>query len=391
MLLLCFVETLLVIVWCGNGKSIIIDNRVWIYIVYMILSAFWGIIHSEQNSAYTIFIKLSLYLMVFFVFYVCGWQVIDFNYIIKLYINISIILSVLIIIQFIFSVAGKGFALVPPGIPLAGDDNGTSDAIRSLQLANNRFSTVFLEPSHQCQYVLPCLAVLIFRDGAEKKNRDFLWALLLTVGMFCTTSSVGIFSAVILWGAYIFLQLRKGNSKILLMIPVLIVVFLYFLSIDYVRDNVVTRLAVLDIRNTTRTEGFRRIRYGWFCYADLGIIEKIFGTGYKNFGYYLAEHDIGLKLIGTNELKMITYTNGITGMLIGIGIVGTVLNLRLFLVDVLKNRTSLTCGLLLAWAIIMFTSNSFDEITALIPMVLMMNISLVPESFTKKIKLALVR
>lgn len=376
-LLFGVMEMVLVLIWIHNKATIRLDRRIMIYLVYMLLSAAIGILHSEQNSLYTISIKLFLYLITFFVFYVFSWQIIDFKFAIKLYVSISVILSVLVMIQFVFSLLGKGFSMVPPGLPLAGENAGVSDTIRSIQVTNNRYSSIFLEPSHQCEYILPCLAVLLFRDSYKKKRNDLLVAIMITIGLFCTTSSIGIFASIILWGYFGVLLMRRREASwsvyLLMLVPLFLFIFLFFMRFDNIRTNLVARLAVLDIRNSTRTEGFRRIRYGWLCFGELSGIQKLFGAGYRNFGYYLAENGIGYKLIGTNDLQWISYTNGLSGMLIGLGGLGTFLNLRIFLGKCLKSKNTLVYGLLLTWGLIMATSNSFDDIIGVMPMILAMS------------------
>lgn len=370
-------EIFLFMIWMQNKGAIILHRRIIIYLIYMLVSATIGILCSEHNSAYTLSIKLFLYIITFFVYYVFSWQIIDFEFAIKIYIGISVTLSIFVLMQFIFSVLGRGFSMVPPGLPLVGENAGVSDAMRSIQIANNRYSTVFLEPAHQCEYILPCLAILLFRDRHKKKGGDLLIAALITIGLFCTTSSIGIFSSVILWAYFSVVSMRKrggtGMIYLLILVPLFVFIFFFFMRFDYIRVNLVARLAVLDIRNTTRTEGFRRIRYGWLCFDELAGFQKLFGVGYKNFGYYLAENGIGYKLIGTNDLQLISYTNGFAGMLIGLGFIGTFLNLSLFLGDFLKSKSTLVYGLLLTWGLIMATSDSFDDIMGVMPMILAMS------------------
>ena len=391
-LLFSVLEMILVMLWRQNRTIIRLDRRIVIYLAYMLLSATIGILHSEQNSLYTLGIKIFLYVITFFVFYVFSWQIIDFEYAIKLYVRISVILSVLVIIQFVFSLLGRGFSLVPPGLPLAGENVVSSDTIRSAQMTNNRYSTFFLEPAHQCEYILPCLAVLLFRDSYKKKGKNLLRAMLITIGLFCTTSSIGIFASIILWIYFSVVLIRRRDASwmiyLLIIVPLFLLIFSFFMRFEYIRTNIVARLAVLDIRNTTRTEGFRRIRYGWLCFGELGVMQKIFGAGYKNFGYYLAESGIGYKMMGTNDLQLISYTNGLAGMFIGLGLIGTFLNLRLFLGDCLKSKNTLVYGLLLTWGLIMATSNSFDDIVGVMPLILAMNIVFHHRKIKDRINLA---
>ena len=74
-------------------------------------------------------------------------------------------------------------------------------------------------------------------------------------------------------------------------------------------------------------------------------------------------------------------------MLIGLGVIGTILNFRLYLWDLIKSKDLMVYGLLLSWALIMFTSDSFDDAAAMLPLVLAMSIAL-PQN-RRKFKLSI--
>ena len=93
-------------------------------------------------------------------------------------------------------------------------------------------------------------------------------------------------------------------------------------------------------------------------------------------------------MMGTNDLQLISYTNGLAGMFIGLGLIGTFLNLRLFLGDCLKSKNTLVYGLLLTWGLIMATSNSFDDIVGVMPLILAMNIVFHHRKIKDRINLA---
>lgn len=378
-LIFCFIEFILAWFSVKNHKVVRIDVRIFIYIAYMLISAFIGISNSEQNSLYTLCMKCIMYILFFFVFYVFSWQVLDIEYTLDLYIRISLLVSIIVIIQFVFSISGYGFSLVLPGIHIAGDDKVLTDYIRMTQLSTHRFSSFFFEPAHQCEYVIPCLGILLFKKEKNKRlGNNLIIAILLTIGCFSTTSTIGILSSAIMWFFWVLIIIKQkkmnGLFYLFLIIPIVFCIFLVFLKFGNVRNNLLQRLAILDVRNKSVSEGFRRIRYGWLCYGDMDFFHKIFGAGYQNFGYYIARIGTGYKYYRTNDVNWISYTNGITGMLIGLGIVGAILNVRLYLWYLIKSKNVLIYSLLLSWSLVMFTANSFDDAPAIIPLVIAMSI-----------------
>lgn len=375
-LLFCFLGFVLALLWLLNGNQLIINLKGLIYLPYILVSALLAIMRSNENSLYTIIVKLLLYTLTFIVFYVCYWQIMDRSYAINVFTCISLIVTAIVIVQFVFSKFGKGFCLVLPGIPVAGLKNTTTDEIRANQLLWNRFSSLFFEPAHQAQFVLPCMALVLLRESSSRK-KSIIISLFLTLGLFCTTSSIGIIGAIIIWAYYIFSVIKTGNLRkwygLLPLIPVLIVGIVYFLSRDDLMSIIGQRIGAMNIFSQDNTEGFRRMKYGWFCFARLNTIQKTLGIGYHNIGYYLSKSGIGYSLMGTYEVEVLSYTNGITGMLIGIGFLGTLLNLRLFFFDAIRSKDRTINALLLVWGIVMFTSNAFDDLSNISIMILIMS------------------
>lgn len=376
-LLFCIIGFVLALLWLLNGNHIKIDLRGMLYLPYVLISAIIAILRSNENSLYTIIIKLFLYTLTFVVFYIFYWQIMDRKYAIDLYKCISLAVTIIVIIQFVCSKAGKGFCLVLPGIPVTGLENVTTDQIRANQLQWNRYASLFFEPAHQAEFVLPCMALILFRKET-KKTRSAILSIVLTIGLFCTTSSIGIIGAVIIWSYYIISTIKTGDLNkwfgLLFLIPILGMGIVYFLSNDDMMAIISQRVGAMNLFSQDNTEGFRRMKYGWLCFAKLNNIQKIIGIGYKNIGYYLSKSGIGYSLMGTDEVGVLSYTNGITGMLNGIGILGTILNLRLFFFDAIRSKNRTIYAMLLAWGIIMFTSNAFDDLGNINVMVLIMSL-----------------
>lgn len=374
-LLFCLVGFAMIIILLINRKRLTVDLRAFPYLVYILISASLAIMQSKQNSAYTLFVKLTLYTLTVIVFYVAYWQIVDWDFALRFYMSVALLATGVVIVQYLFGRMGRGFCLVVPGIRVAGIDNMMTNQIISNQMTANRYSSFFFEPAHQAQYVLPCLALMLFK-GREQKWKDLAWAFFITLGLFCTTSMLGVLGGGIIWLFYVYTLLKSRKAKqwflLLLLVPFLLLGVLYFISRDDLLTLLIKRLGALNPFSNDRTEGYRRMKYGWLCFAELNGVRKLFGVGYQNIGDYLIKSGLSFKLLGTNDPQYVSYTNGMAMMLISIGVVGTILNLRLFFFDALRSRDVCIYGLLLVWGIIMFTSNAFDDLGNINLMVLIM-------------------
>ena len=374
-LLYCVIGFLLLALYLLEGKKLSIDLRAMPYLVYIVISATIGIVHSKDNTVYTLFMKLALYVLTLIVFYLCYWQVMDQKFAMRLYTAITVIVTAIVIVQYVFAAMGRGFCLVVPGIPVAGVEDLMTDQIRSNQLVANRYSSFFFEPAHQAQFVLPCLT-LILLGKPQASRKSLALAVFITIGLLCTTSMIGILGAAIIWLFYVYVSLKSKKARqwyfLLILLPLLAGGVLYYISRDDLMRVLNDRLGSLNLFSQDRSEGFRRMKYGWFCYGELDGVRKLLGVGYQNIGDYLSNSGIGYKLLGTNDPQYLSYTNGITKMLIGMGLVGTVMNLNLFFFDAVRSKDKCVYGLLLVWGIVMFTSNAFDDLGNINLLVLIM-------------------
>ena len=133
---------------------------------------------------------------------------------------IAVCASVLIIVQYIcFYIFGFHLQLV--AIPLLKQSNSQwFDLIRTGLIGVNgkrmsfyRPSAFFLEPSHFAIYCIPVIATTLFsRTGDTKRSR--LVALFVSVGVFLSTSGMGIGVVAACWAIYLlFFFGQKGEAR----------------------------------------------------------------------------------------------------------------------------------------------------------------------------------
>ena len=355
-----------------SQQKIKIEGKSLIYALYVILFLVLYAVLSNEVPMVSIIARTAYFLLIFINFYVFAYQVWDYERCFRLYKTICLFVSILIIIQFLLGHLGMGISLIPPGLTTNTVELTSTDVYRATQVIDRRFSTFFLEPAHQAQYCLPCLALLLF-SGLNTSKRTMFSALILTAGLLTTTSMQGILGAGIVWIMYLIIMIReekiKGFGRLIVLIPIAIVAVYFLGSQTVLQEQFQKKILSFNSGNIYRgTSLYVRIIYGWDCFKEIGVLQKIIGYGYSNSGTYLLTSGIGLRFT-TREL--ISYMSGISKMFCEIGILGVFLNFRIMLFPLLRKqngkRDLRIIGLLLSVIVIMFTSAAFDSISSLLP------------------------
>lgn len=101
-------------------------------------------------------------------------------------------------------------------------------------LSTYRPMSIFLEPSHYCQYILFALAIVLFKSKLSIKGT--LLAAFFSVGIFISTSSTGVILCLALWGIYLFAMVKDGvinggfSHKSFFIIALIVIVAITILS-----------------------------------------------------------------------------------------------------------------------------------------------------------------
>lgn len=376
--IVCALGFLLFLYMTAHNK-IKISGKVLIYAGYVVLFSLIAGIFMPDFSLYHLLVRMGYFLLVIVNFYIFAYQIWDFERCFKLYRNLCYFLSALIIIQFVLGQIGAGVSLIPPDMTTNTAEFMSSNVYRLNQVLDRRFSTFFLEPAHQAQYCLPCLALIFFSDLNTSK-KTMLPAVLLTGGLLTTTSMQGILGAGVIWLVYLFVMIKeeklKGFQRLFVLIP-LAVVSVYFLwSQPVLQEQFQKKLMSFNRGQIYRgTSLYVRMIYGWDCYKELGFIQKIFGYGYSNSGTYLLNSGIGLRF---TSIGLIGYMSGLSRMFCELGIIGVLLNFNIVLFPLLKKqqgkRDLRIFGLILTIAVIMLTSAAFDNLSSLLPLTFALSI-----------------
>ena len=157
--------------------------------------------------------------------------------------------------------------------------------------------SIFLEPSSVTYYVVPYLVIALFASfsegklGERNKRRDLIDAIIITLGVVCTTSGQGAIVIAVVWTLWVVISVfKKGMAKNIKFFPILGIAAIYL----YKSESVQYTIGRID----TNGSGMSAVdaRYaGYVAFDLLSESSKIFGTGYGNYLeeiYYSSFADI---------------------------------------------------------------------------------------------------
>ena len=172
-----------------------------------------------------------------------------------------------------------------------------------------RPSAFFLEPSHMFLYVFPILFVFLLSPNIDNWRRKI--AILLTVGLFLTTSGMGIGVSCFAWILYLGFNSGKLNNiklknvfriKNLIMLITFCIVFIVLcFTVPFFRDSIV-RIFVGESGGSNAIEG--RTAQGFNLIANLtgvklliGVTSTTVGIQFNMAGFVATLYKFGI--IGT--------------------------------------------------------------------------------------------
>lgn len=374
-LILCIDE-----VWNG-GRASGINSGFLLFILCAIITSISVQIAGLDISLRVFVIRITLLVLFFINVFIYAFNVVDFEYIYKLYRNICLALTALIIFQYFLSLIGHPVSFIFPDLSVTTGDKLPTNFYRIQQVNSGRFSTFFLEPAHQAQYILPCLGLLLVYDAEDiSYSKRLLFAIALSIGLVATTSMQGILGALIIWGYYAFTILKGRNKKklqyLFLLIPIFIVGMYCLYQQPIIREQFQKKImSLLDLNTGFNTSMYLRVKIGWDCYKDSNWIYKLFGCGYSNAGHYLTQTGIGYHYYA--DANQIGYMSGASKLFVEFGLIGVVLLVFGIIKQSILFKDKTINVIFLSWLILLFTSDCFDGWVTMLPLTFIFSRSLI--------------
>lgn len=205
---------------------------------------------------------------------------------------------------------------------------------------DNRFSSIFAEPSHFAQFTLIVLAIEVFMD----KNKSKLYtkfSLYIVIILFLIQSGAGLIGTLFIYVMkFIYLAFVTRKRKFYFALFILIPLFIYFAnsylnssSGGYVSERI-QEMANTDESQTNST--FVRLYYGWYAFGDFDSSSQLLGSSRSTLAP-LRENG--------------GFFNGVTTVLCTQGLIGGLL-LLLFYIQCCHKTKALSISLALLFLLI---------------------------------------
>lgn len=321
-----------VVLWLLFSKKIRLLICPIIYIIYAIMISIIGFLNVNEGSMLQLILRLSAFVVITLNFYIVFPILCDSKFVLETYTIVIYFVTILFYIQYVFYILlGRSFMLIIPNIPLNYNDGINSSEFMAYTLGRlktgyyYRPASVFIEPGFQAMYCIPWLSIRLF-SMKENQTKNVIICLIVTASMILSTSSMAIFSCLIIWGLYFYRIFRKLNKQmlkaLLIALPLAIISSIYLLHSSGVLTSISIKLKSFQNIDEGSSLTWRVLR-GWECYKGIGLFQKIFGCGYGDVANYLRS--IGLQTIYDSNLTLIDYMSGGFYMLCSVGLIGSLL------------------------------------------------------------------
>lgn len=199
-----------------------------------------------------------------------------------------------------------------------------------------RMSGLFLEPSHYSKYALVALTFYLFENKINK--RVLRNTIIITIGIICSTSGMGIVGAIGIWGYYIVMKdnyVLKSKSRLskiiyLTLFGTILLSILYFGSTGF-QHSISRIIGTSDDYNAI--EG--RTLYSEIYLTELNDTNLVFGNKYFELENYVVGY-----------VKILVYS----------GVVGLALLIMSLVSFLPNNKTSVKINILM-FIVLLFFSN----------------------------------
>lgn len=298
-------------------------------------------------------IKILLWYIVFF-------NVIDIRYLIKSYQTLAVFIIAFFYLQELtYQATGIRVLGFIPGMPLRllAAENGSAEFLEGVATDSRSFS-IFSEPAHLAQWLIPLLCIRLF----SRQYRSLWRAGFVAITILLTKSGNGMFALSAIGVFYVFNNLFKREnltSKIRAVVIVAIsaIAVAAFLS-SSLGSVVMERKDTLSVTGEMdkgyATTSFMRIYRGYFIFSDYSTVEKIFGNPSEDAFWSHANHSGISSLFKEHD----TYLNTVHRILIFTGLIGALL-IILLIIDLWRDNTTQARAILFVWIVLSFISSGF--------------------------------
>ena len=305
--------------WVTFGNKWNLNYKSKPFLLYgLIVPTTISIIYGLDSNIKSSFITLFLY--TFFTAQISNN--ISSKYFIKYYrILVYIAILVFAIQELMYMSVGYRFSALIPFFDLKYDFT-TMQVYITKQMFYPRSSSVFLEPSHFAQYILPYFAYTLSKNTNVISIKRWLEPAILLLVFFFLRSGCGVVCSIAIIVAYVLIVRINAFRKILIISSAIVLFPVIFNRIVATEagEQLLTRTSELEAGGDYDRSGTQRIFRGFYVYSSEDFPLQLFGVGTGGT----------IDVINTSSAKVMfnsneRYLNNIHTLLIGFGLIGSML------------------------------------------------------------------
>ena len=268
----------------------------------------------------------------FFVFTICIGFLVKFFDIkdFKRHTEIVVVITgvVLILQELLYFTTGSRFVAILPFGQLT-DDIPVSELIAD-QMSLTRSCSLFREPAHYAQYLLPLLCLELF----SKENREKFftpYSLFLLVLLIILRSGNGFVGLIFLYAVKVLAYLKRAKRGVVILTAIIAVPLCYYAVSSYISTEVGASMLERssELENDDSAASYIRVYRGYALYSELPDVNKIIGVNDENLMRIIPRTSIAYLFKGEEQYDL--YMNGVQSVLIHYGLIGFLLCVWLYI------------------------------------------------------------
>lgn len=266
------------------------------------------------------------------------------------FVKVALVSSVFLIVQFILY---NFLGIKLYGVSEAFRTNITEDITRP--------SSFFVEPAHFCRYGMLPLFIVLFQSSSPKKMSK---ALLISIAVVLSKSSIGYIGLSAIWLLWIFTELSKGKmphisfAKYLILISSVVMVCIWANSKLDIFSFVIEHISELNMKQIS--SGNLRVFRGFWIWREEDLLHQIFGVGMANVNNYLIKN--GIRTIFDGQLELgCEYMSAVSYVLVMNGIVGLSIFFAALFCLFLKSKNT-DKVLIFVFVLLMLSNEEFQSV-----------------------------
>lgn len=275
--------------------------------------------------AYGYYIHITSSLIVLLLYILCYYKIfpnVQLQYLKKYYRYLVILVCVVFVFQEVmFQSVGYRFSALLPFLDVRYEGIPMSTFILN-QMYYPRSSTFFLEPSHMAHFLLPYLALSLGENSSGLSLKRYIEPAIITIVLIYLRSGCGIVGLSFVW-LFFMLQINLSGIKKVVFFIVCLTVAVY--AINYILsteigNSLMNRSTELQGGGDYDRSGTIRIFRGFYVYWAMDLLQQIFGVGTGGSIDVIENSPYFIMFFGSER-----YLNNLQMLLIGFGLIGTLL------------------------------------------------------------------